>query len=89
MDSKIVLVDDKRDIADLIEQVLHQQNFQNIRKNVDRRGRRLDMQEISARRDCFRYYAAMGTNVKWLPTVGGLVFTRKTARFIKTDRKLI
>lgn len=32
MDSKILLVDDEKDIADLIEEVLHQDSFENIRK---------------------------------------------------------
>lgn len=32
MDSKILLVDDEKDIVDLIEEVLRQDNFKNIRK---------------------------------------------------------
>lgn len=32
MDSKILLVDDEKDIADLIEEVLRQDRFENIKK---------------------------------------------------------
>ena len=32
MDSKILLVDDEKDIADLIEEVLRQDSFENIKK---------------------------------------------------------
>lgn len=32
MNSKILLVDDEKDIADLIEEVLHQDRFENIKK---------------------------------------------------------
>ena len=57
-ENKILLVDDEKDIVELMEEVLQKEGFHSIQKSLYRRGGTADLPGLSAQCDRAGYYAS-------------------------------